>query len=314
MISVIVPTLNAEKFMEPLCKSLIKQSLSCEVVVVDSSSSDGTAETARNCGAKVVEIRRKDFSHGGTRNIGASKATGDILVFLTQDAVPVDDRLLEKLTQPLGDGTCAASYGKQIPSEMAIPPERFARLFNYPDAPVIKDKSRIPELGIKTFFFSNVCSTIRRDIFEELGGFPDNVIMDEDLLFAARLVMKGYKIAYVPEAQVFHTHNYTLSEQFHRYFDIGVFFSDNSWLLAYAGMNSEGGRFVRNQLSYLVTTGAYVWIPYVFGEIFAKYGAYKLGLHYRMLPKAARKWLSMHKAHWDKPSTVAADNHDPALR
>ncbi len=85
-------------------------------------------------------------------------------------------------------------------------------------------------MGIKTFFFSNVFSAIRRKEFEEIGGFPENVIMFEDMLFAAKLIERGYKIAYVPEAKVIHSHDYSLVQQFRRYYQAGVSFKETHGL------------------------------------------------------------------------------------
>jgi rhamnosyltransferase len=84
-ISVIIPTLNAEEQIHGLLISLKNQSVPCEIILIDSSSSDLTVRTADSLGAKSIIIRREDFDHGRTRNLGASHAAGDIMVFLTQD-------------------------------------------------------------------------------------------------------------------------------------------------------------------------------------------------------------------------------------
>jgi rhamnosyltransferase len=268
--------------------------------VVDSSSSDDTVRIAESFGAQVVTIRKQDFNHGTTRNLGASLATGNVLVFLTQDALPCDNRLLEELLDPLRKG-CVATYGRQLAGPDATPPERFARLFNYPEMPAVKEKGRIGELGIKTFFFSNACSAVRKEIFVELEGFPET-IMDEDLLFSAKAIMTGHEVAYAPSARVVHYHNYSLADQLRRYFDIGVFFDQNQWLLAYSALSGEGKRFVRDQLVYLMRMKAYRWVPYAFGEILSKYVGYRLGRSHRFIPRTLKKRLSMHKGHWESTS------------
>ena len=145
-------------------------------------------QIARAFGAKVIVIPKKEFNHGGTRNRASREAKGNILVFLTQDAIPVDGRCIENLVNPLNDSTVAASYGRQIPKYDAIPVEKFARLFNYPDRKFVKSSSDIERLGIKTFFFPNVCSAVKRNIFKEVNEFPDNIIMNEDVVLAARLL------------------------------------------------------------------------------------------------------------------------------
>lgn len=298
MISVIIPTCDAEPYIEKLCHSIVEQSVLCELIVIDSQSQDKTVEIAKKTGANIIAIKRNDFNHGTTRNLAAASASGDVLVFLTQDALPVDRFLIEKLTGPLVKDGHAAAYGRHIARAGAIPTERFARLFNYPEAPVVKRKDLITELGIKTFFFSNVCSAVSRQVFDELGGFPKGVILNEDMYFGARLIEKGHSIAYVPEACVIHSHNYGFFTQFRRYFDIGVFFSQNRWLLEFASLQREGYRLVWAEFAYLLESRAIKWMPYAILEILAKQSGYNAGLHYRQIPHLLLRYLSYNRGYW----------------
>ena len=138
MVSVIIPTLNAEIYIDDLLSSLEGQSVKCEIIIVDSSSSDRTASIAASDNAKIVTVRKEDFNHGKARNIGVQEATGDIVVFFTQDALPCDKHCLENLLKPLESSEIVASYGRQMPRSDASPVENFTRLFNYPDTPMIK--------------------------------------------------------------------------------------------------------------------------------------------------------------------------------
>ena len=300
MISVIIPTRNAEGHIRRLLDSLKRQSVPSETVIIDSSSSDNTVSIAESLGAKTKIIVRGLFGHGRTRNQAVTLTSGDIIVFLTQDALPADEHFLENLIKPLRNPEIAAAYGRQIPKADAKPTEKFSRIFNYPDYPLIKDSSAFSRLGIKTFFFSNVCSAIRRKEFEELGGFSENLIMNEDMLFAGRLIKSGYKIAYVPEASVIHSHNYSLGQQFRRYFDIGVFLRKNLESLNYADPNNVGARFLKEELRYLIKNGYYRWCPYLAGEAISKFIGYNLGRHYDALPVAIRKRISMHSNYWEE--------------
>ncbi|MBF0320592.1 MAG: glycosyltransferase [Nitrospirae bacterium] len=208
-ISVIIPTLNAAVTLEAIVGALTAQASPVkEIIVIDSASVDGTAALAGTLGCKVLTIAREEFNHGLTRNVAAQAATGDVLIFMTQDALPANDRLTAELLVPLKDPRTAASYARQIAAEDAAPIERFSREFNYPNVPIVKSLDILDERGIKTFFFSNVCSAIKRDIFIELGGFQP-AIMNEDMLFSSRLILSGYKVAYWPEAAVVHSHNYS---------------------------------------------------------------------------------------------------------
>src|SRR5699024_8480726 len=105
----------------------------------------------------------------------------------------------------------------------------------------IADLSKRNTMGLKTVFNSNSFSAYRVSTFMEIGGFPDDTILSEDMYFAARAVLSGYKIAYVAEAEVRHSHNYSSLEEFRRYFDIGVFHCDEPWIRkAFGGAGGEG--------------------------------------------------------------------------
>jgi rhamnosyltransferase len=278
-ISVIIPTLNAGAQIENLLSRLSTQSVKpAETIIIDSSSDDGTAEVAQGCGAKIMIIPRKDFDHGGTRNLAAGKAEGDILLFMTQDALPFDNSLVVNLTAPLADGEVVAAYGRHIPRPDASPPEVFARQFNYTGHPLMKSMNDLGTYGIKTFFFSNVCSAVKRDIFFHVGMFPEGVRSNEDMLLAAKLILGGQKVAYVPDARVVHSHAYSLFQLFTRYYNIGSSLKNNSWVLKHARSEGEGLRFMKEELCFLLDRRRYAWLPYVFMEALAKYAGYRIGL------------------------------------
>lgn len=301
-VSVIIPTLNAEKFVANLVPRLKRQTLPpAEIIVIDSSSEDRTVGITVELGCKTITIERKAFDHGGTRNLGARLSTGEVLAFTTQDALPIDDRFLEKLVEPLADPsdpTIAASFGRQLARDDALPPERFARLFNYPDTGMVKSRKDLPRLGIKTFFFSDVCSAVRKREFEAVGGFPERIVMNEDMILAAKLILRGYKVAYVPEAAVRHSHDYSIAQQFRRYFDVGASLSMNRWLLEYTRAEGEGFKFVKEQLAWLVRHRYYRWIPYTAARTVAKYAGYRLGLMEDKLPAGLKRKFSLHKHFW----------------
>ena len=279
MVSVIIPTFNAGIYINGLISSLREQSIECEIIIINSSSSDKTNSMVNTGNTKIVTIRKEDFSHGKTRNLGVQLSKSDIAIFLTQDALPMDLQCLKKLIEPLERFRVVASFGRQIPHADSSPTEKFARLFNYPDTPAIKGLEDIPRLGIKTFFFSNVCSAIKTKEFKELGGFPENIIMFEDLIFAAKAILKGYKIAYVPDAKVWHSHNFSLVQQFRRYQDAGISLRNNAWIFEHSKANREGVEFLKRQIVYLSRNHQYQWIPYAIAESVFKFAGFWFGLH-----------------------------------
>ena len=226
-VSVIIPTLNAAGYLPNLLKILKNQSVKpAEILIVDSQSDDDTVAIAREYQTTVLEIKRDDFDHGGTRNWAARQVSGDYLVFLSQDAVPTDEHLIENLLHSFEkEASIAAAYARQLPCENADRIESLTRLYNYPDDSCVKSLTDIGRYGIKTFFFSDVCSIYRRTTFEELGGFESPILTNEDMLMAYRLMQVGYKTCYQTEAKVYHSHNLTLRQQYQRNFDVGAFLS-----------------------------------------------------------------------------------------
>jgi rhamnosyltransferase len=278
-ISVIIPTLNASLYIEKLLSILQAQDTKyLELIIIDSSSEDNTVDIAKRFATKTMVIPRHTFNHARTRNIAAMEAKGDILIFMTQDALPLDNTLLRNLTTPLQISDIAATFGKHIPRSDASPLEIFARQFNYPETGSIKGIDDIKKYGIKTFFFSNVCSAIKKDLFLKVGMFPEDVRANEDMLMAAKLILNGYKVAYIPEAKVIHSHNFSLLQQFRRYYNIGSSLKNNSWILKYTLPEDEGIRIVKEQISFVLKRHDYLWIPYIFLDSVTKYAGYKIGL------------------------------------
>lgn len=303
MISVVIPTLDAGPYAKRIVVQLAAQTLPPdEIIVIDSQSSDGTAEAFRALGATVEEVERVAFHHATVRNRGAAQASGDVLVFMTQDALPADRNCVERLVAPLLDGTAAASFARQVPSADSSPLERFARQTNYPEQSRNVTESDIETLGVRAFFFSNSFSAVRRDAFEELGGFPTHTIMNEDMLFAARLLRSGGPIAYVADAVTEHSHRYTLGQTLRRYFDIGVVFAQAREELVGVPLGGEGARYVGKLLTRLARDGDYHWIPAAIAESAVKLVGVSLGKRYRSLPLAWTRRMSMHPQYWVRRS------------
>ena len=291
---VIIPTLNAA---DTLTKQLALLTKMSDVLVIDSESEDNTVEIAKSFGVDVVQIKRTDFNHATTRNL-ALNYDADFYLFMTQDALPYDDKLVENLLKFFEDADLVVSYARQVPHEDADEIEKFARNTNYPEQSVIKSKESLPEMGIKTFFCSNSCAMYQASYFKEQGGFTEGLIMNEDMEFAARAILDGKKIAYAADAKVWHSHEYTVSDLFKRYFDIGIFFKTNAWILdevnKYSSTESTGVKQAKKELLFLLRTAPSA-VPKSVLFSMIKYIAYKLGHHYEHLPSWWIKFFSLHK-------------------
>ena len=246
----------------------------------------------------VKHISKREFDHGKTRNRGVQYSDADFFIMMTQDAVPADEYLVEELLKPLCDEHVAAAYARQLADENSSEVEKYTRNFNYPDRSAIKTGEDLERLGIKTFFCSNVCAAYNRKIFDVLGGFVKHTIFNEDMIYAAGAVKAGYGIAYAADSKVYHSHNYSCMEQFHRNFDLGVSQAEHPEVFAAYSSESEGTRLVRQTVRHLWDNRMKRQIPYVFVQGGFKYIGYLLGKHYRRLPRRWTVAMSSNKEYW----------------
>lgn len=269
-------------------------------LVVDSASTDGTSFAALPPGWQLLRIAAADFNHGGTRNLALRHLPvgTDVVVYLTQDAVLADASAVQALVAAFANPVVACAYGRQLPHSDASPVAVHARLFNYPVTSRVVCLSDKARLGLKTCFVSNSFAAYRVADLQAVGGFPSDVILGEDMSLAARLLMAGKSVAYVADACAYHSHNYSVMQEFRRYFDTGVFHARSPWLLAeFGSAGGEGLRFVRSELAYL-WRHAPGWIPSALVRTAAKLIGYRLGRFESRWPLWFKRWCSMHKGYW----------------
>ena len=301
MVSVIILTLNAGERLRCLFEALLPQTVPLELMVVDSSSTDSTLSIAGAFGAKVVTVQRSDFNHGATRNFGLLQTSGDIVVFLTQDVVPAGKDTVERLIAPFfDDDLVGCAYGRQLPSPGATVFAAHSRIFNYGPTSLVKHRKN-GERGIKVPFLSNSFAAYRRKALEEIGLFKEDLISTEDTYAGARMLLAGYRIAYAADAMVYHSHNYTLLEEFRRYFDIGVFHRREKWIMETFGRaEGEGGRFLLSELQYIARKGKYRLLPEFFVRNILKYLGFFLGRQHEKLPLQISRKFSKNQNYWGK--------------
>jgi rhamnosyltransferase len=283
MITIIVPTYNASKYLPSLLARIESQTIKdYELIVIDSSSSDDSVDIAKSHRADVITIPHSEFDHGGTRTLAAMKAKGDILIYLTQDAFPYDEYAVERIVRPLtNDEKIGAAFGKQVPCPDASVFAEHLRLFNYPDTSYVRVLDDKKIYGIKTAFLSNSFAAYRKSSLEEVGYFKAGLSFGEDTCAAAQMLIKGYKIAYVAEAMVLHSHNYTIRQDFKRYFDMGNFHKMENWFLKEFGKaEGEGGRYAKSEIKFLLKKKKVYLFPEFVLRLIMKYLGYKLGMCY----------------------------------
>lgn len=233
---------------------------------------------------EVYHLAKEEFDHGGTRDRGVRMSTADLVLCMTQDAMPADETLIEELVKPFDDPEVWAAYARQLPNEDCREVEKYTRSFNYPEQSMVKTKEDLDRLGIKTFFCSNVCAAWRREKYLELGGFVKHTIFNEDMILAGTMIKQGGKIAYCAKAKVIHSHNYSAFQQFHRNFDLAV--SQTMYPEVFGGIRSEseGIKLVKKSLSYCIKIGKPWLMIQVVTQSAGKLLGYKMGQRYRSLP------------------------------
>lgn len=301
-VMLVIPTRNGFEELTRLMRSLPTQSRGIDVCIVDSSSTDSTVDVAQRHGARVHHIEVSEFNHGGTRQMMVNQHPDyDVYVFMTQDACLADEYAIDRIVAPFIDPAVGAVCGRQLPHLDAKPLAMHARFFNYPPTSRVKSMTDAHELGIKTPFISNSFSAYRRSALIEVGGFPKHVVLSEDMYVAAKMLIEGWKVAYAGDAVCRHSHNYTLLEEFRRYFDQGVFHAREPWIRQrFGGAGGEGLRYVKSELSFLGLSCLHLW-PEALIRNALKLVAYKLGQKERLLPIRLKRRLAMHKRYWDGP-------------
>lgn len=303
-VDVFIPTYHSDEKLERLLTMLYRQTIKPNrVIILHTIEKEGQEQplpAIPDSDISVIPIPKEAFDHGGTRKYGATLSNADILLFMTQDAIPADEYLIENLLKPYGDPRVSAAYARQIANDSSDIIEEFTRNFNYPKKSYVKSKADLPKMGIKTYFCSNVCASYRNDIYKKLGGFVKKTIFNEDMIMAAGMIEAGYRIAYSPEAKVIHSHRYSYLQQFTRNFDLGVSHNQYPDVFRKIKSESEGIKLVKKTLQFLIKKKEYLLIPDLILTSGFKYLGYQMGLHYDILPESFVLRCSMNKSYWSK--------------
>ncbi len=302
IVDIVIPTYRPDGRFIELLKKIKQQNFPIRHIHVINTQSERFPQEVKNIpGVIVTHITPSEFDHGATRDMAFSLSNASILVFMTQDAIPADRETIGKLIETMYKSKrIAAAYARQIPSKECDTIEKYTRRFNYPKESQIKGKEDINKLGIKTFFCSNVCAAYRREYYEKVGGFPRPTIFNEDMILAGKLVVEGYQIAYVAEAKVIHSHNYTGWQQFQRNFDLAVSQKEYPEVFSLVKAEREGIKLVKETAKLLKENRKLYLIPKLIYQSGCKYLGYCLGKNYEKIPLKLVKVCSMSSRYWGK--------------
>ncbi len=301
IVDVIIPTYKPDERFWKLLERLDKQTYVINKTIIINTD-ETCIDTVRIAAMKNVEIHHinlEEFDHGTSRNYGVTFSNADIVVFMTQDAIPDNKYMVEELVKPFKDEDVYITYGRQLPMQKCAFVEAYTRQFNYPETDIVKTKESIKSMGIKTYFSSDVCAAYRREKQIELGGFP-RTIFNEDSIFAAQVINNDKKVYYASKARVIHSHNYTYMQQFHRNFDIGVSHKDFEEVFGQVKSENEGIKLVKQTTKYLISMGKWYLIPDMLIRSGFKFIGYKMGKQYRHLSRKMVLRCTSMKQYWTK--------------
>lgn len=296
-VGVAIITHNSKHHMLRCLTPLLQSALKPRILVVNSSSSDGTVELSKQLGANVLVTPRHEFNHGTTRELARRQLNTDIVVMMTPDAYLVDELALGKLIEPIVKNQVVVTYARQVPHLGADFFEAFPRDFNYPPQSHKRSLKDISQYGVYTFFCSNSCAAYSSRALDEIGGFSP-VLLGEDTVAVAKLLRKGNSIAYVAEAVVKHSHSYSLKEDFRRNFDIGLARKEYADLLkAPSGDTSRGLNYMQIMFQRIFKEHP-ARAAFGIAHIFAKWLGYRLGKSSTRAPIWFKKALSSQDFYW----------------
>ncbi len=301
-VDVIIPTYRPGPELRDLLLRLLRQTLApgnifivnTEESAFDKTLVDGLPRVS------ICHIPKKAFDHGGTRQMALGFSRAAYVLFMTQDARPADKYLVERLLAAVSQPKVRIAYARQLPNASAGVIERYTRSFNYPETSRVKTLGDLPELGIKTFFCSNVAALYERAFLLAGGGFYVPSIFNEDMVFAGKALRSGAAIAYAADARVIHSHNYSARQQFRRNFDNGVSEALHPETFAGLPVAGEGKKLILSTLGYLARTGHLLWIPKLFVQSAAKMAGFYLGRHFHRLPGFMVRAFTDNRSFWEK--------------
>lgn len=302
-VAVIIPIYHPDGKFNSLLKKLQEQkNIDFDLYIVDSGSNLSNYESDLEGLSYQIKITTPlEFNHGGTRREAAEQCKEyPFLIYMTQDAIPADEYALSHLIAPFEKNTqIGCSYGRQLPNSDASIMAAHARLFNYPKQSQLKEMKDAKRLGIKAVFLSDTFAAYRNKALQAVGNFPSHVILGEDSVAAAKMILTGWKIAYVADAQVYHSHNYTVFQEFKRYFDTGAFHAEEPWIREKFGKaEGEGKRYVVSEVRYILQHNPFL-LPGMILRDGMKFLGYRLGLKEKSLSTGLKKKISMNPYYWE---------------
>lgn len=275
-VGVVVITWRARHLLERCLAPVLQSPLRPRVLVVNSSSHDGTVELAQALGCETWVVPRSAFNHGLTRERARKRLGCDIVLMLTPDCVLRGPEVIELLVAPIARGCAAVAYARQVAAADADPIARFGRAFAFPEESALRGIEDAARLGAAVAYCSNACAAWSNAALDRIGGFKPTLVSEETIALC-ELLARGEKVAYVAEAVVEHSHPSSLRDDFRRQFDIG--WTRSAWrhlLLAFGSDEARGLAFLRGLIAELAREHPRL-LPWALLHTFVRYLGYRTG-------------------------------------
>lgn len=248
VIDVICPIYNGESYIDKLFNSVFRQKniLIRNFICPLTESNDKSLELLK-CypNIMIMNIKKNEFSHSLTREKAMSLCNANIVVMITQDIILSNDYVFYNLAKSISNEVVLA-FSRQISKYDGI--EKYIREFNYPEASYAYTINDIEKHQLKAFFCSDACQAYNRQVFNYLGGYDNKDLKtNEDMYYARKVLLNGYKLMYCSESVIYHSHKLKLKQLYARYYDLGVFFGQNKEFLEYKS-NESGLKLAKHVL------------------------------------------------------------------
>jgi len=299
-VSIVIPTYQGASWLQETLPVIQAQSYAgeFEIIAIDSSSTDGTRDLLAAYGAHISVIPQSAFGHGFVRNKGVQIAQHPLIIFLSQDALPIGKQWLSSMVSLLDDKTIGAAHICQHPRPNATPLEVFFHKEMYPAHNKRFTLNDETTLTLDKIFFSNVCSITHRQLALKFP-FREDLIMSEDQAYAKVLLQAGYDTYYSADVGVIHSHQYDIWTLFQRHFDSA--YSLTGITDDTLSSNAQAGiRYIQREIQFLIKNKHWLWLLYLPFYETARISAHLLGGHAHTIPMFFRKRMSLHHYFWHR--------------
>lgn len=302
-VDAVIPAYKPEHDLRELVEKLLDQTVRLGQIIIINTDREffDEKEYLIAPAVEVVHITRHEFDHAGTRDMGLRMSDADYVLFMTMDAIPKDNYLVEKLLSGFRRAdNIAVSYARQLPKKDCNRIEQITREFNYPAQSRVQTSDDIKELGIKAYFCSDVCAMYDTSIYRSLGGFKAPAIFNEDMVYAAGALDAGYAVSYCADALVYHSHNYTGRQYYRRNFDLGVSQADHPEIFERFNVKGTGMQLVRKSLAQICRMGTPADIIRLVYYSGMKYLGFRKGKNYHKLSLESCLKHTSDKEYWNR--------------